>query len=276
MDVTSVNSRDGAGTGAGDKAVPVDLMGMEFARLDGDGLCARILDDLKAGRGGWLVTANLDILRRHVVDPASAALYGQADLVVADGMPLVWASRVLGDPLPERIAGSSMTVPLCRQAAAAGRRVYLMGDEAEVNEAAAARLKQEIPALQIVGRSSPWVSLPPTPEELAPLADELRRTAPDLVLVAMGSPKQEHVIAAMRATLPSAWWVGVGISLSFVAGNVQRAPAWAQRFGLEWLHRLIQEPRRLARRYLVDDLPFAFVLFASVARRRSAALRRRD
>ena len=108
----------------------------------------------------------------------------------------------------------------------------------------------------------------PAPAELDPLKAELIRARPDLVYVGLGAPKTERVIATLRTTLPAAWWIGVGISLSFMAGDVRRAPSWMQRAGLEWLHRLVQEPRRLARRYLLEDLPFAARLLISARRRR--------
>jgi len=246
----------------------VDLMGMEFARLREEELHAHILAEFEAGRGGWVVTANLDFLRRKVHDPEAGKIYDKADLRVADGMPIVWASKLLGQPLPERIAGSSITLPLCHRAARAGRSIYLMGGEPEANDAAAARLEREVPGLRIAGRCTPSIALPPGKEELRELREDLLRTQPDLVFVAFGSPKQEHVIEALRDSLPRAWWIGIGISLSFMAGHVKRAPRVLQVLGLEWVHRLAQEPRRLARRYLLEDLPFAFRLLAHVLRRR--------
>ena len=243
----------------------VELCGMSLAAIDTAQLLDHMFSALQADRGGWVVTANLDILRRYVREPEAGRAYGLADVRVADGMPLVWASNVRGTPLPERVAGSSLVRPLCARAASEGRSVYLLGGDPEASTAAAETLLAELPALKLAGQSSPWVSLEPTEEELAPIREELLRTKPDLVLVAFGSPKQENVIAALRQELPGSWWMGVGISLSFVAGHVHRAPPVLQKLGLEWVHRLVQEPKRLARRYLIEDLPFAFELFGRAA-----------
>ena len=113
------------------------------------------------------------------------------------------------------------------------------------------------------------ISAPPTADELASLQSELTALRPDILLVALGSPKQEEVIAALRPHLPATWMVGVGASLSFAAGELDRAPVWMRRAGLEWLHRLAQEPSRLARRYLIEDLPFALRLFSAALKTRT-------
>jgi N-acetylglucosaminyldiphosphoundecaprenol N-acetyl-beta-D-mannosaminyltransferase len=105
----------------------------------------------------------------------------------------------------------------------------------------------------------------PTIEEIAPIRADLARARPDIVLAGFGSPKQERVIAQVRQALPQTWWIGVGISFSFIAEHVKRAPVLTQRLGLEWTHRLIQEPRRLFRRYVIEDLPFAFLLLGRCA-----------
>lgn len=242
----------------------VDLLGMQLAVVDEDGVLDHMFAELKAGRGGWLVTANLDFLRRHAKEPMLRDLYAEADLTVADGMPLVWASELQGTPLPERVAGSALIYRFAERAAREHRSLYLLGGDPGAAEAAARELCRRHPGLQIAGYSAPRFSASPTAEELQETVRELTEAKPDLLLVGLGSPKQERLIHALRPHFPATWMVGVGISFSFVAGQVARAPAWMRKSGLEWVHRLKQEPKRLARRYLLEDLPFAAELFARV------------
>ena len=150
-----------------------------------------------------------------------------------------------------------------------------MGGTASANQHAAEQLQARHPTLRLCGRSCPQIASPPSADEVKRLADELLPLSPDILLVGMGSPKQEQLISALRLLLPQTWMMGVGISFSFIAGEVHRAPVWLQKMGLEWVHRLLQEPRRLARRYLVENLPFAFRLFASALYTRVRNLRRR-
>lgn len=254
----------------------VELCGMPLASLRSEQLITHIFEQLQLGVGGWLITANLDFLRRFVRDPASRSIYADADLRVADGMPLVWASHLQGTPLPERVAGSSLLVPICRAAARDGRSVYLLGGDPRAAPVAAERLIEQAPGLRIVGLSSPQISAEVSDTDLAEVRAMLHAARPAIVFVAFGSPKQERVIARLRAEFPATWWIGVGISFSFLAGQVQRAPLIVQRLGLEWMHRLVQEPERLFRRYIIEDLPFAFELFgrAALERVRGAEPRR--
>ena len=241
----------------------IDLLGMSIASVDSEGVLDRIFASLERGEGGWLVTANLDILRRHHREADARALYDAADLRVADGMPLVWASRLANEPLPERVTGSGLTPAIAERAAREGRSVYLLGGAEGAAEGAARVFRERSPALSLAGISSPFVDSPATSEQVAAIAAELAPLAPDVILVGLGSPKQEHLIRALMPHLPRAYFIGVGVSFSFVAGQVHRAPPWMRRAGLEWAHRLSQEPGRLARRYLVDDLPFAFRLLGT-------------
>lgn len=226
------------------------------------------LRELEAGRGGRIATINLDILRRCAQDEAARALVSDADLRVADGMPLVWAARLQGMRMPERVTGSNLITSLSVAAGQAGRSVFLLGGEPGAAEAAAEALRRRAPGLRIAGVHSPPFGFESDETEMARICKALREVRPDIVYVALGFPKQERLIGRIRGEAPNAWWMGVGISFSFLSGHVKRAPVWMQRLGLEWVHRLWQEPGRLARRYLVDDAPFAAgLLIRSVVRR---------
>jgi N-acetylglucosaminyldiphosphoundecaprenol N-acetyl-beta-D-mannosaminyltransferase len=241
----------------------VRVGGLFLARVTRDELCDEVFAALSTGRGGWLVTANVDFLRRAAREPEIFELYAAADRILADGMPLLWSARLAGHPLPERIAGSDLVWSLAERAAREGRSIYLLGGAGDSARKAAERLAARWPELCIAGHSSPRVSADPQAAELDTIRSVLVAARPDIVYVGLGSPKQERVIRALRPDLPGAWMLGCGIGLSFIAGDVRRAPRWMQRSGLEWVHRLAQEPGRLARRYLVQDLPFTVRLLAS-------------
>ena len=244
------------------------VAGLDFDALSEQQVVARILGDLEDGRGGWVVTPNIDICRQLSHDPAARALVSGASLVVADGMPLVWASRLRGDPLPERVAGASLIFALSAAASGHGRAIYLLGWEPGVPERAAVELERRFPGLLVAGTDAPPVGFDRQPDELAAVRRRLEQARPDIVYVGLGFPKQERVIAALAPGLPAAWFIGCGAAIPFAAGVLTRAPHWIQRLGLEWTHRLISEPRRLFRRYLVDDLPFAVRLIITSARGR--------
>lgn len=224
-----------------------------------------IVDCASQGQGGWVVTPNLDIMRQCTRDASLAQMIASADLVIADGMPLVWASRLQRTPLPGRVAGSTLMVTLCENAARHGLRVFLLGGAPGIADTAASVLQQRHAGLRIAGTCCPPLGFEHDDREINNITHALTRATPDIVFVALGFPKQEQLIMRLRHLLPHAWWLGVGIGFSFVAGDVARAPVWIQRIGLEWLHRLAQEPRRLAKRYLLDDLPFAASFLARSA-----------
>lgn len=243
----------------------VSLFNMPLARIDQTGCIDMVMRALAARRGGWIVTANLDILRRHVVDPGFRALVRPASVFVADGMPLVWASMLKGAALPQRVTGSDLILTLSARAARQGYSVFLIGGDHGTAEQAADRLGLQCPGLRVAGTWYPPQGFERDPAHLPALRQALQRARPDIVYVALGCPKQDELIATLRAELPQAWWIGVGISFSLLAGRLRRAPRWAQRAGLEWACRLCQEPRRLAVRYLVHGLPFAALLLLSAA-----------
>lgn len=224
---------------------------------------AVILRSLDAGQGGFVVTPNLDQLRQLSRNEELAALYRKPDLVVADGMPLVWVSRLQGTPLPERVAGSELIWSLSAEAALRGRSVFLLGGAPGTGEGAEKRLRLLYPGGRFAGHYCPPFGFEYDGDEIDRIRQVLRDASPDIVFVGLGFPKQERLIAYLRSEFPQMWFLGVGYSFSFVAGVTPRAPAWMIRLGLEWLHRLLQDPRRLATRYLVHGIPFATRLFAS-------------
>jgi N-acetylglucosaminyldiphosphoundecaprenol N-acetyl-beta-D-mannosaminyltransferase len=241
------------------------LAGMELDRMTEAEVVATVLEALRQHRGGWVATPNVDICRAARRDPQLAAVMGSASLSVPDGMPLIWATRLRGDRLPERITGASLIFSLTGAAAAAGRSVYYLGGLPGVPEAAAARLAARYPGLVVAGTDSPPFGFDTTAAGVAAVRASLTAAAPDIVFVGLGFPKQEKLINAIAPALPRAWFVACGAAIPFAAQALPRAPLWMQHSGLEWAFRLGSEPRRLARRYLIDDLPFAAGLLASCA-----------
>ena len=229
-----------------------------------------IVDLVARRRGGFVCTPNVD----HVVlledDVRLRGAYERASLVLADGMPIVWASRLLGAPLREKVSGSDLMEPLLLRAAEERWRVYLVGGGEGVAERAAARLKTEAPGLEIVGIDPRRIDLDRGSEELAPLVAGIVAARPDLVLVALGCPKQEIVMDRIARSVRPAVCAGIGAGLDFVAGTIPRAPRWISAAGLEWLYRLAREPRRLWRRYLVRDPRFAAIVAREMVGRRLA------
>lgn len=215
-------------------------------------------------RGGWGVTINLEILRQCTKDPALMELINEADVRVPDGITLVWASKLLGDPLRERVTGSDLIYSMSEMAAQEGYSIFLLGGDDGVAEKASAELQRRYPGLKVAGIHVPPFGFEKSEEQQAAMNTALSEAKPDIVFVALGFPKADVLTKKIRHLLPQAYWIGVGISFSFVAGEVSRAPKWVQKSGLESYHRLIQEPR-LAKRYLQDGPPFAAKVLASSA-----------
>ena len=244
------------------------LLGVPFARLTLPAAVDAIGTMIAGGGPRQVVTANVDFLVQAQADPELRRILRTADLVLCDGMPLVWASRLRGTPLPGRVAGADLVPALLRRAEERGHRVFLLGAGPGVAAAAAARVRARHPRLREIGHASPPAG---TLFELgAPgLLARIRAARPDLLLVAFGCPKQEKWIARHREELGVPVSIGIGATLDFLAGRVRRAPAWVGRCGFEWLFRLAQEPRRLARRYARDLVQFPALLAADAWRRTS-------
>jgi N-acetylglucosaminyldiphosphoundecaprenol N-acetyl-beta-D-mannosaminyltransferase len=243
-------------------------MGIKIASIAEAAAVAVIIEAAIEGRGIWTITANLDHLRRYRSEPLAKQLIDSADLVVADGAPLTWASRLAGARLPARVAGSNLIWSISEAASHRNVSMFLLGGDPNVAERAACILRERYSGLEIVGTLCPPFGFENDEQMLERIRHEVTEANPRLVLVGLGFPKQDIMITHLRKTLPRASFIGVGISFSFVAGDVPRAPRWMHTLGLEWAYRLAQEPRRLANRYLVLGVPFALRLLGSAARYR--------
>jgi N-acetylglucosaminyldiphosphoundecaprenol N-acetyl-beta-D-mannosaminyltransferase len=230
---------------------------------------------VETGHGGSVFTPNVD----HVVQleaPENVAFreaYDDVALSLVDGQPLIWASYLLGSPLPEKVSGSDLIVPLVRRAAQKRWRVYFIGGAPGVGALAAQKLK-EMCDVDIVGIESPNVSREGHPVDGQVVIERMAAARPQLVFVAFGAPKQELFIQKALPAIRPAVAVGVGAGFDFIAGKMRRAPRWMSRSGLEWLFRLAQEPRRLAKRYLLDDPKFASILYRTLRQPKSERIKR--
>jgi N-acetylglucosaminyldiphosphoundecaprenol N-acetyl-beta-D-mannosaminyltransferase len=237
-------------------------MGLRIHDVNAAEAIEHVMAELAAGRGGWILTPNLHILRKCVREPAYAAMAQSASLRVPDGMPLIWAGRIRGTPLRERVAGSELIWTLTARAANEGRSVFFLGGNPGSAQAAAAVLRTQNPALTVAGTECPPMGFMEDAEYLAGLELRLAAASPDICYVGLPNGRAEPLMERLRVVLPRTWFMGVGISFSYVSGEVRHAPRWVRRIGLEWLFRLLQEPRRLGRRYLIEGLPFAARLLA--------------
>jgi len=227
---------------------PVWVWGVPFTPLTLAETVAAVGTLIQAGKPTYFITANTQYAMLTAENPDLSSINQQAAFIVADGAPLVWASRWQRSPLPERVAGSDLIFELCAKAAQEGYRVFFLGGATGVAEEAAQRLQARYPELQVVG-----IECPPfrelTSEEQAVLTARIRSARPDLLIAAYTMPKGERWLAANLAAVGVPVGVNVGAAIDFAAGRVRRAPRWMQTAGLEWAFRLALEPRRLFARY---------------------------
>jgi N-acetylglucosaminyldiphosphoundecaprenol N-acetyl-beta-D-mannosaminyltransferase len=235
--------------------VPIDVLTFTQALDAIDAL-------VEAKKGGFVFTPNVDHIVTVEGHPEFEAAYQRASLSLADGTPVVWASRLFKTPLPERVSGSDLVGPLLELAGKKKWRVAFLGAGPGVAEKAAAIAKERW-GTDVVFTDAPMVKLDDH-AQIAGIAQKLGQAKADLVLMAFGAPKQELLIARIAEQVKPAVLLGIGASLDFIAGTVKRAPPMFRSMGLEWLYRLGQEPRRLWRRYLVNDPQFLLILAKAV------------
>lgn len=224
----------------------------------------RVFDFVSDGRARHrchqVATVNVDFVVNALRDPELLAVLQRTSLSIPDGMPIVWGSKFLNSPLRQRVAGADLVPALVARSVERGARVQLFGAAPGIAAGVARTLREQFPGSIVEGEAGPHFARAADvdPSEL----ESIREFDPDICCVAMGNPKQEEFIARFGAELGVPVMIGIGGTLDFLAGNTRRAPMWMRRAGLEWIHRAMSEPRRLARRYARD----AFIFLPRLAR----------
>lgn len=240
------------------------IMGCEVDNLDMEETLQRIEEFIKDGSPHQHVVINADKVVKAYRDPGLRRIINECSLINADGMPVVWASRILGKPLKERVAGVDLFDALMRRAAEKGWRVYLLGAKEEVVSGVKRLYEMRYPNLVVAGyRNGYW-----KPEEEAGVAAAIGETRPDLLFVAISSPKKEQFLGRYQAEMKVPFAMGVGGTFDVAVGKVKRAPVWMQKSGFEWFYRFLQEPRRMFRRYFIEDMYFFWMLAKELAVKR--------
>ncbi|WP_322044736.1 WecB/TagA/CpsF family glycosyltransferase [Paraburkholderia sp. J67] len=235
----------------------IALFGLDIAAVSFDTALDALSEAARQrdGRARVAVTPNVDHLVRLDRQPDLKALYRTADFLFADGMPVVWMSRMFGMPLPGRVTGADLLPGLCERARVGGWKVVIVGGQPGREHLLIDGLANYFPGLdaEVI---APSMSFDPTGPEGDAIAERVRAAAPDIVFVCIGMPKQERWAFRHAASLPGGLMLCAGAAIEFAVGLQKRAPRWMQRSGVEWCYRILQDPARLWRRYLVDDRHF--------------------
>jgi N-acetylglucosaminyldiphosphoundecaprenol N-acetyl-beta-D-mannosaminyltransferase len=241
------------------------LLGCPVDALDMDGTLALCMGLIEA-KGGPVrqVSVNAAKVVQWEGDPGLREFVRGSDVISPDGQSVVWASRLLGRPLPERVAGIDLMGGLMKEAERRGLSIYVLGAREQVLDRALARIAELHPRLRIAGSMHGYFGAAEVPAVVA----RIKRAAPDLLFVAMPSPMKENWLDIHLEETGVPFGMGVGGSIDVLAGEYRRAPRWVQRLGAEWLFRLLQDPRRMWRRYLVGNLRFGWIVLRALARER--------
>jgi N-acetylglucosaminyldiphosphoundecaprenol N-acetyl-beta-D-mannosaminyltransferase len=248
----------------------VKVLGCAVDPLDIAATVARCDEIIQSGRFSQQVSINAAKVAAMRSDPRLRSIADQCDLVSVDGQSVVWASKLLGCPVPERVPGIELMFELLALAERRGYRVYILGAHQRVLDTAVTRLREQYPRLNLCGWHHGYFS----ENEGELIAKAISRTAPNILLVAMSSPRKEYWLSDHGQATGAQFGMGVGGSIDVVAGVTRRAPEWMQQAGLEWFYRLVQEPRRLGRRYAVTNTQFLGLLALELVRTRTRRRRR--
>ncbi|WP_431237373.1 WecB/TagA/CpsF family glycosyltransferase [Mycolicibacterium aichiense] len=241
----------------------IELMGCQIDNLTMEETLQTIEGFVNSGTHQQHVVVNVDKLVKASRDEDLRRIINECALINVDGMPVVWASRLLGKGLKERVAGVDLFEALMERSAEKAWRIYLLGAREEVVSGVKGLYERKYPGLIVAGyRNGYW-----KPDEEAAVVDQITAARADLLFVAISSPKKEQFLGRYQAQMKVPFAMGVGGTFDVAVGKVKRAPVWMQKSGLEWFYRFLQEPRRMFRRYFIDDMAFVWLFINEVARR---------
>lgn len=220
------------------------------------------IDDLiMQGKKSYVVPINVDVVMKMESDPYLRLIAQNAEMVLVDGMPLVWIAKWHGRPVKEKISGSDLVPLLCSHAAKKGYSVFILGGKEGVSDKARARLEKEFPEINVIGTYSPPLGFEKDETELEQINNILSKVQPDLLIVCFGCPKQEKWIYENYIKCGATVSICAGATVDFLAGEVNRAPRWVSKLGFEWFYRFLKEPKRMFKRYFIDDVKIIKLIF---------------
>lgn len=237
------------------------MFGININNVTKEAALELIFETAEKKESNYVVTPNVDHIVKLCKYKNFRDYYKDAALCFTDGAPLMWIGESLGHPIIQRLAGSDLLPVCCEKAASKGKTVFLLGAMEGVAEEAAAILKTKYPELMIVGTYSPKAGFEENEEELNKIFDMINETVPDILVLGLGTPKQERFIYKNRNKMKFGIALCFGAAIDFVAGKATRAPEWMRKYGLEWFYRFMQEPGRMFRRYFIDDIQIFYYTY---------------
>lgn len=241
----------------------IEMMGCRIDNLTMEETLGRVEQFIGSGRPHQHVVVNVDKLVKASRDAELRQIINDCALINVDGMPVVWASRLLGKPLKARVAGVDLFEALMQRASTKRWRVFLLGAREEVVSGVKSLYEAKYPGLVVAGyRNGYWKA-----DEEPAVVQQIKAAQADLLFVAISSPKKEQFLGQYQAEMKIPFAMGVGGTFDVAVGKVKRAPLWMQNNGLEWFYRFLQEPRRMFKRYFIDDMAFFWLLAKEVTRR---------
>lgn len=239
----------------------IKFLNTEVDNLTMDEAIERIEQLILEKKTSYVVTPNVDHIVKLEDDEEFQNVYKEADLILTDGMPLIWISNFKGIKIKEKLSGSDLFPKVCDLASKKGYKVFLLGAAEGVAAKAAENLKLKYKELNVVGTYSPSYGFQNNEDEINKIVDMINQVKPDILAVGLGAPKQEKFLYEFRDKLNVPVSLAIGASIDFEAGNINRAPKWMQKCGFEWFYRLCKEPKRMFKRYLVDDIKIIKIYF---------------